>query len=297
MMPSWAFNFKPSCRIVFQNTDIRNVVESLFIKAGMKLEPLPISSPILTAAPPQQVRRHSTRTHRRPNTMSTNTDTATKASVLRRMARASSALTAASILPGNKSDSPSASPTLTLSTSSQSSIVSESVSAVPASVAIPIKRTRSCMSTLSNRYVNLSQPKAAALSASEKAKQVLAKKMKALVGDSQTSQASAISVDMDAASAVSNINNTTPVKKIPRTPSSARHSRVRKLLPSGKKIASAMKNMNWDDLEASCMSQLDFVSDSPIKDVAQERPAVKLKVRSARKRIAARMLDVDSLLL
>ncbi|KAI9341966.1 hypothetical protein BDR26DRAFT_859865 [Obelidium mucronatum] len=87
------------------------------------------------------------------------------------------------------------------------------------------------------------------------------------------------------------------------TPTSQRRSRISRMtlpfLNSGKKHSQDFQNVNWNEIENSCMMALQEnqmpVSDSPIKDFVHERPAVKLKVRSAKKRMAARMLDIDSL--
>ncbi|KAJ3229700.1 hypothetical protein HDU81_005166 [Chytriomyces hyalinus] len=89
--------------------------------------------------------------------------------------------------------------------------------------------------------------------------------------------------------------------EIPKTPSSQRKTRISKLalplLNSGRKLAAEFKSIDWDDVEQSCGGiELSLpVSDSPIKDVLDARPAVKLKVRSAKKRMASRLLDVESL--
>ncbi|KAJ3255840.1 hypothetical protein HDU77_003491 [Chytriomyces hyalinus] len=89
--------------------------------------------------------------------------------------------------------------------------------------------------------------------------------------------------------------------EVPKTPSSQRKTRISKLalplLNSGRKLAAEFKSIDWDEVEQSCGGiELSLpVSDSPIKDVLDARPAVKLKVRSAKKRMASRLLDVESL--
>ncbi|KAJ3076828.1 hypothetical protein HDU98_011689 [Podochytrium sp. JEL0797] len=66
-------------------------------------------------------------------------------------------------------------------------------------------------------------------------------------------------------------------------------------------LLAEFRNANWDEIEQSCATTTQqqedefFVSDSPIKNSVHERPVVKLKVRSAKKRQAVRMLDMDSL--
>ncbi|KAJ3298066.1 hypothetical protein HDU79_000917 [Rhizoclosmatium sp. JEL0117] len=91
-----------------------------------------------------------------------------------------------------------------------------------------------------------------------------------------------------------------PTQPIPSTPTTQRTRNAKLTLPllnSGKKIAADFQNVDWNDIENSCTfgGNEKPVSDSPIKDVYQERPAERLKVRSAKKRMVARFMDIDSL--
>ncbi|KAJ3078620.1 hypothetical protein HK100_010654, partial [Physocladia obscura] len=111
----------------------------------------------------------------------------------------------------------------------------------------------------------------------------------------------------------------TPTKKSPSTPTmlhrtptsarsmlfsspSSRQQRRNSLAllhnNSGRKLGAELKDVNWTDVEASCENVGlgggvgGVVSDSPIRDAMYARPAVKLKIRSARKRMVARTLDL-----